>query len=254
MIAKTRQLATHDFILIVITAAVVVVSFLPLSAPRREVRLRDSAGKMRTYSLHIDDPMLDRLSRAESRRATKRSGSAALAVAQWQAEVAGFYAEQSKPAVIQQVSFTQQEDRQSDLTALQMQHEAWLQVRDEAEAKIEQWVAGFERLQILETPSPIELGGVIPAQRPLSAYAIGALGGLIVAAIFALWSFLAPTVHLPKTISSDQKSVPVDPDRAFEIAFSIPRDWIRVRQSPSVWLRRAAELTLVIAALVILAD
>ncbi len=252
MIAKSRQLATHDFILITITAAVVVVSFLPLSAPRREVRLRDSAGEMRTYSLHLDDPMLDRLSREQSRRTNQRAGTAALAVAQWQAEVAGFYAEQSKPAVIQQVSFTQSENEGSRRSPVQLQREAWLQVRDEAETKIEQWATGFERLQILEVPSPIELGGVIPAHRPLGSYLTGVLGGLVVAAIFALWSFCSPTVHIPKSINGNQQSIRVAPDRAFDIAFSVPRDWIRVRQSPSVWLRRAAELTLVIAAMVIL--
>lgn len=252
MIAKSRQLATHDFILITITAAVVVVSFLPLSAPRREVRLRDAGGEMRTYSLAINSPMLARLEREQSRRTSQRAGSAALAVAKWQAEVAGFYAEQAKPAVIQQVSFDANEADDSKRSSLQLQHETWLKVRDEAEAKIEQWTTGFERLQILETPSPIELGSIIPAHRPLSCYATGLLGGLIVAAIFALWSFLSPTVHLPKSISDDQQSIPVDPDREIEFAFSVPRDWIRVRQSPSVWLRRLAELTLVIAASIIL--
>ncbi|MGB0598012.1 MAG: hypothetical protein ACPGLY_15100 [Rubripirellula sp.] len=252
MIAKSRQLATHDFLLITITAAVVVVSFLPLSAPRREVRLRDSGGQMRTYSLPINAPMLVRLEREQSRRTIERAGSAALAVAKWQAEVAGFYAEQAKPAVIQQVSFDAKEADDSKLSSLQSQHETWLKVRGEAEAKIEQWTTGFERLQILETPSPIELGGVIPAHRPISSYATGVIGGLIVAAIFALWSFLSPTVHIPKSISNDQPSIPVDPDREIEFAFSVPRDWIRVRQSPSVWLRRLAELTLVIAASIIL--
>jgi hypothetical protein len=252
MIAKSRQLATHDFILITITAAVVIVSFLPLSAPRREVRLRDSGGEMRTYSLAINSPMLARLEREQSRRTRKRAGSAALAVAKWQAEVAGFYAEQAKPAVIQQVSFDAMEADDSKRPSLQSQHETWLKVRNEAEAKIEQWTTGFERLQILETPSPIELGGVIPAHRPLGSYATGMIGGLTVAAIFALWSFLSPTVHIPKSISDDQQSIPVDPDREIEFAFSVPRDWIRVRQSPSVWLRRLAELTLVIAASIIL--
>lgn len=252
MIAKSRPLATHDFMLITITAAVVIVSFLPLSAPRREVRLRDSGGKMRTYSLPLNAPMLTRLEREQARRTSHRAGSAALAVAKWQAEVAGFYAEQAKPAVIQQVSFDAKKADDSKLSSLQWQHETWLKVRDEAEAKIEQWTTGFERLQILETPSPIELGGVIPAHRPLSSYGTGIIGGLIVAAIFALWSFLSPTVHLPKSISNERQSIPFDPDREIEFAFSVPRDWIRVRQSPSVWLRRIAELTLVIVASIIL--
>jgi hypothetical protein len=251
MIAKRRSLATHDFLLIVIATMVLVVSLLPMAPPRQQVRLRDTGGRMQTYSLLLDDPILDRLRREASRRASPKAVSAALAVARWQAEVANFYAEQTKPPQIQQVSFIDRTDRDMNLLPLRMQHETWLQVRDEAQSEIDRWESGFQRLRILEAPSPIELGALLPAHRPAGVYLLGLLAGFVVAAVFAFWAFLAPTLQVPfggKT--TPPRRIPVD--RGFDFAFEVPRDWIRVHQSPSVWLRRTAEAVLVIAAIAML--
>jgi len=252
MIAKRRRLAMHDFLLIVIATGVIVVSFLPLAPPRREVRIRDAAGDMRTYSLELHDPTWKRLQAQTAQTRQQKTTSSALAVAKWQAEVAGFYAEQTKPRQILQVSFRDHRDVESENVPMRMQHEAWLRVRDEAQLEINRWENSFQNLQILDTPRAVEIGDFVPPHRTARAYAIALIGGLLVAAVFALWALLAPSIQLPTEPTNETNRVPADPDRAFDFACTVPRDWIRVRQSASVWLRRAAEATLVIVALGIL--
>ncbi len=257
MIAKRRMLATNDGLLIVIASAVIVVSFLPLAPPRREVRLRDASGSMRTYSLLLDDPMLARLRDKQLSRKARDPSSVAMAAVRWQAEVASFYADQTRPAEIAQVAFRDQPDTEWNLVPLRMQHENWVRVRDEAAAEIERWETRDDGLQALESPAPIELGALIPAHRAANDYLIGLGVGLGVALLFAVWSLMAPTLYLStlKTGGHDIDS-DVSAEQAgnamFDFTFAVPQHWVRVHQSPSVWLRRAAEVALVITAVVML--
>lgn len=249
MIVKRRRMATHDLVLIVVAAGMIVVSLLPMAPPRRQVRLRDASGDMQTYSLLLDDPTLQRLQAEPSRTPVDSAASAALAVARWQAEVAQFYADQTRPREIMQVSFTDHPDARLNVLPLQRQHQAWLKVRADAEREIERWQNGFDRLQILDSPSSIEVGELIPARRPAHAYLIGLAVGLMVGMLFAIWTLLAPTVQMAKDETATEPQDALDPEDAFEFAFAVPSDWIRVRQSPSVWMRRAAEAALVFASM-----
>lgn len=250
MIAKRRHLATQDFVLIVIAAGIVILSCLPLAPPRRQVRIRLATGQFQTFSMSLDNPLLERLENRLSVPERRPGPSAALAVAEWQAEIAALYAERCKPSEIQQVSFGERRDADTSAN-VQRRYQNWLTLSQEAQAQVDR-LEKEEAREPTASPQPFEMGELIPARRTAKANLAAFLCGVTVALIFGIWSFLAPTVELASNAKPSGETNETDPARTFDFMFSIPRDWVRVRQSPSVWIRRAAQAALVVGALLVL--
>ncbi len=61
MIATSRRMPTHDFLLVAFSVAVLVLGTWPESAPRQLVQLRQHDGSLRQYSLAEHDPAIANL-------------------------------------------------------------------------------------------------------------------------------------------------------------------------------------------------
>lgn len=244
MIAKRRSLATNDFLLAVIAGAVIALHFLPPAAGRQQIFMQDARGRMQAYSVPLDAPILTRL---RTKTSTEQSNmpSAAYAVAQWQAEVAGIYAEQLKPSEIQQVAYV---DSPTVSSAKRSQHETWVAIQQEAES-LQHQIRQLDQNALASQPEPaIQLGGRIPPRHRPFDFAMSLFGGLLTGCIFAAWAFVAPENYLPVAKTTSEVCPSSNQDRRFDFAFSIPSDWVRIRQTPSAWLRGSVHLLLIAVA------
>ncbi len=90
MIASTRRMALHDFMLIAFSVVVIALSIAPKGDQRQTVEVRDGSGDLQRYSLAVEDPRLVKL---QSDLAQWVSGvpEASLTLAKWHAELADFY-------------------------------------------------------------------------------------------------------------------------------------------------------------------
>ena len=101
MIANSRQMAVHDFLLVLLSAAVLTLLLWPPSPAIRQVNIRRNDGSVQSYQLATNDPKLAKLE-LDLQRWSKPKPNSRLAINKWKAELGGLYAERTLPRVEQQ--------------------------------------------------------------------------------------------------------------------------------------------------------
>ena len=267
MIATNRRIPAHDFLLVAFSVAVIVLSNWPETEPRQLVQLRDRDGTLRQYSLAEKDPTLSKLRLALEKWA-KAGQETRLAVAQWRAELADFYAEKTvappepTPSPIRPAAFRSEsrpmdeganrEERNAEVVPeSRSQHEYWRAFGQQARVEIEKIQEIRRSRKALEVPQPIVFGALEPGRKPTRAILISPAIGFVVALGFAAWSSLCPTLRLRKHgLSSCVASTEFDGDAASELRLVVPSTWVRIRQPTGVLARWGAMTILSVYAFV----
>lgn len=265
MIAKSRQMATHDFLLILSAAVVLVITAWPSPGERQLVGIRQSDGTVKSYSLAPEDPRLAKLKHELSEWNTPPQSSE-LAVARWHAELAEMYVERTLPrpsaedtSMVMPVSFESDAVRQREelaaAEARQRQNQYWQDYARKAHVRIEAVEARQLQLQSLKASPPIVMGELSPAPHPAATFLFAGLIGVATSIAFAIWNFAAPSIRLtqplpPGTNSEAGGTKLSDANSCNELQLSIPSRWVKVRQPWSVKLRQSAYAVLILAAFV----
>lgn len=225
MIATDRRMPIHDFFLVALSVAVIVVSTWPEAPPRQWVQFRQPDGNLQPFSLPQDDPRLAKL-RLRLETWAKAGQETRFAVAQWRAEVAEFYASRTEPpaapanATFRAVSFrggveadppwaAEEQARNGGVAAAieqqlrQQQHDDWLLAAAAARAEVARIEEIRRSRRALEVPPPIVFGPLQPGGTPARAYLVAPLAGLLVGLGFTLWAFLFPSLRLAPSPSDD---------------------------------------------------
>ena len=260
MIAKSRQLATHDFLLILSAAVVLAFSAWPKPDAHQTVQIRQINGSSKTYSLAPSDPRLAKL-KHELSEWKKPERSTTLAIAKWQADIAAFYAERTLPrsqpidnSIIMPVSFqdvaTKREAELAAREARERQHNFWLEFATKAEEQIDEEEKLQAQRRSLRASPPIVIGEVIPRPHAASTFFFSGLVGVLIALIFAAWTFAAPSIQVTPDAESRSPELRSKLDTTpCELRLSIPSQWIQVHQPWSVQLRLSAYAILILSAL-----
>lgn len=271
MVTRNRRMPSHDFLLIAISSAVIVLSNWPESKPRQWVQIRDQQGSLQQYSFAEQDPAVSKL-RLSLEKWARAGQETRLAVAQWRAELAGLYAEKTNSRlamaedpgrratkIVQAVSFRSagaspsdsepSDSKAGELASLREQQQHWLQLGEQAERDIADVIEIRRSRKALEVPPPIVFGPIESGHIPTSAFFVSLGVGSLVGLLFAAWSFCSPSIRL----DSKPTGVSIDPTEEFtqsdsELRLVVPASWIRVRQPIGVVTRWAAMGLLAIVA------
>lgn len=261
MIAPSRRLPVHDFLLVAFAVAVISISQWPESGRRQWVQLRQKDGTLREFSLPENDSRLAKLSLSLEKWA--RAGQETpLAIARWRAELAEFYAgrtaetsHRSSTSTIRAVSFrSDAKPTTPNVTEAErlrrVEHSFWLNQAEAARRAVDKIEEVRRSRRELEVPPPIVFGRLAPAGKPGHAVLFATLAGLASALAFAAWSYACPALGWsaksgrstsPDSVSSSEDSR--------QLQLVVPADWIRLRQPLGVRLRQAAVPLLVLAAI-----
>ena len=265
MIAKSRQMATHDFLLILSAAVVLTITAWPSPGERQNVGIRQPDGTMKSYSLAPEDPRLAKL-RHELSEWNSPPHSSKLAVARWHAELAAMYVERTLPrpstedaSMVMPVSFESDAVRQRQelaaAEARQRQNQYWRDYADKARTRIEAEEARQVRLQSLKASPPIVMGELSPAPHAPTTFLLAGLIGVATSIAFAFWNFAAPSIRLTQPLGAGTNTEAGEPNlkhsnSSSELQLSIPSRWVKVRQPWPVKLRQSAYALLILAAFV----
>lgn len=258
MIAKTRRMAMHDFLLIAFAVVVIVLSLAVKREKQQIVEIRDDSGNLQRYSLATDDPRLARL-QGELAKWSKGRPNASLTLAKWHAELADFYVGRTAPkspkldnSAVVQASFADQASRtaSNESAAMRAQNAYWTRVRDQARQAI---VVAEEKLSQRSSSSakpPIALAEVTNSGLSMSDFGRAGVSGFGVAIAFACWIYVCPAISLGEDRRSRQWATECSNEgQPKELRLSIPPQWVRIRQPVAVVTRRVVYATLVLAAL-----
>ena len=260
MIATTRRMAIHDFLLVAMATLVIVLSNWPNSQKRQSVDLRNSDGTSQRYSLAVDDPRLAKLQRDLD--SWNRGGTnTAIALTKWRVELAEFYVDrfQSPPSTsVTQVSFVESGGNAAStdgpqISARKHWQSYWANVGKQARESLAIQNAKLRDHRALVGP-PIVLGKVIES-RSKNAFLISCICGLLMATVFGFWTYISPSLGLHRTENVDEaegnrEQLTGSRERALtELQLRIPSEWVRIHQPISVVLRRVLYAGLVGAAL-----
>ena len=270
MIAKSRQMAAHDFLLVLLSAAVLALLLWPPGPAFRKVEVRRKDGSLQTYQLAVGDPKLANLTRKLERWSNPRPSSRT-AINRWNSELGSLYAERTTPDVAQEVkrilpvSYYPDHAKKREAAAqqaalLKQQKTYWLNFHTEAEQAIQAEQKRQEQLLELHAHPPISVGELQPGPYPPKAILYCSLIGLCAAVLFSTWNFLAPSIQLVKqtSVSTEDRqpgdnhlrslhadaSILRDATNSLQFEVTIPATWLKVRQPMSVWIRQTAYLTL----------
>ncbi len=253
MIAATRRMAMHDFLLVAFSVVVIVLSVASQGDKRQTVEVRDASGNLQRYSLAADDPRLAKLD-SELANWAKGLPDASLTLAKWHAELADFYVRKTltkpdDPTVVQ-VSFADQASpaANAEANAMSAQHGYWVRVRDQARQAID--TAEEQLRQRKSSKPPIVLGEVLCSGPSLAAFGFAGVTGFGVAIAFACWIHVWPAISLRQDRQSQQRETVSSNHngRLQELRLSIPPQWVRVHQPAAVVIRRVVYIALVIGA------
>ncbi len=259
MIAPSRRLPVHDFLLVAFAVAVISISQWPDSGRRQWVQLRQPDGTLRQFSLSENDPKLAKL-RLSLEKWAKAGQETRLALARWRAELAEFYAgrtaktdETDRASTTRTVSFRTMPNAPDFKEAereRRAEHAFWLEQADAARQAVAKMEEVRRSRRALEVPPPIVFGQLAPAAKPGHAVLLATLIGLTAALAFAGWAHLCPVLRWKSKTDACTSS---DPDLTFDgtrqLRFVVPSAWIRLRQPTAVRLRQAAIPVLVMAAI-----
>ena len=277
MIANSRQMAVHDFLLVLLSAAVLTLLLWPPSPAIRQVNIRRNDGSVQSYQLATNDPKLAKLE-LDLQRWSKPKPNSRLAINKWKAELGGLYAERTLPRVEQQeekrilpVSYypDQAEKRATaarEAATLEQQRAYWLDFQRQAESTVEGEEQRQKQMLSLRSRPSIVIGELRPAPYTPKALLGSSLIGVCVAMLFVAWNYLIPSIQLVKQ-SSDSASTAVtdrsvcntlasapanqqrlaEPNSSLQFQVMLPARWLKVHQPLGVWIRQAAYLTLILS-------
>ena len=271
MIAKSRQMAAHDFLLVALSAAVLALFLWPPGPAVREVEVRRHDGSLHTYQLTADDPKLANLTQKLQRWSNPKHNSRT-AINKWNVELGSLYAERTIPKVTEElrrilpVSYypdhaKKREAANRQAAQLKQQQAYWLAFKKQAEQALQIEQKRHNELLALHASPPISIS--VPRPSPHSPIAIlsASLIGLCVAMLFGFWNFLAPSIQLEKQASvasvahqssENAKCSKVTGDlpprtaaNSLQFQVILPARWLKVHQPLSVWIRQTAYLLLI---------
>lgn len=250
MIAVNRRMASHDFLLLGLAVAVIVLTASPKPAKRQVVDIRHPDGVTQRYSLGADDPRLPVL-QSKLKEWQRRPHNPALAQEKWHAELAEFYASRTQPepgSNVVTVSFRQDQiiDDQR-LTVQQQEHAHWLAVQNRATEAISKLQSLDEQTQ---QPPPIVFGEFASGPRSATDLTVAASIGSIFALFFAAWTYFQPPILLAGEADHAGGRFSAPANRAIKV--SIPVRWIKVHQPAGVIARRVLYASVVAGALLCL--
>ncbi len=271
MIAKSRQMAAHDFLLVLLSAAVLALLLWPPGPTVREVEVRRNDGSLQTYQLTADDPKLANLTQKLQRWSNPKTNSRT-AINKWNAELGSLYAQRTTPEVTEElkrilpVSYYPDHAKKREVAAqqaaqLKQQQAYWLDFQRQAEQALQTEQQRQEDLLALHARPPISIGDPQPGPYPPKAILSSSLIGLCAAMLFSAWNFLAPSIQLVKQASvsnvtgqspanaprSNQANAPQTNAAANSLQFQVtlPAKWLKVHQPLSVWIRQTAYIVLI---------
>jgi hypothetical protein len=271
MIAKSRRMAAHDFLLVLLSAAVLALLLWPPGPAVRVVEVRRNDGSLQTYQLTADDPKLANLTQKLQRWSNPKSNSRT-AINKWNAELGSLYAERTTPEVaevikrILPVSYYPDHAKKREAAAqqaaqLKQQQAYWLEFQQQAEQAVLSEQERQEKLLALHTHPPISIGDPQPGPYPPKAILSSSLIGLCAAMLFGAWNFLAPSIQLVKqaSVSNESRLFPENdtpsnhadgplPNAAadsLQFQVTLPAKWLKVHQPFGVWVRQTAYLVLI---------
>lgn len=277
MIAKSRQMAAHDFLLVLLSTAVLTLLLWPPSPAVREVEIRRNDGSLQAYQLAASDPKLANLEE-KLQRWSKPKTSSRLAISKWHAELGGLYADRTKPRVKEQrrrilpVSYySEQEEKRNaaarETTQLKQQHAYWVEFQRQAERAVLGEQQRQEQLLALRSNPAVTIGELQPGPYTSQALLSSSIIGLCAAMLFGAWTYLTPSIQLVRQASATSvppaaKTSHVSPSQAREqttpeainsLQFQVmlPAKWLRVHQPLGVWVRQAAYLTLILSVVLV---
>jgi len=271
MIAKSRQMAAHDFLLVLLSAAVLALLLWPPGPTVREVEVRRNDGSLQTYQLTTDDPKLANLTQKLQRWSNPQNNSRT-AINKWNAELGSLYAQRTTPRVTEElkrilpVSYYPDHAKKREVAAqqaaqLKQQQAYWLDFQRQAEQALQTEQQRQEDLLALYARPPISIGDPQPGPYPPKAILSSSLIGLCAAMLFSAWNFLAPSIQLVKQASvsnglgqspanaprSNHAGAPQSNAAANSLQFQVtlPAKWLKVHQPLSVWIRQTAYIVLI---------
>lgn len=277
MIAKSRQMAAHDFVLVLLAAAVLALLLWPPGPAVREVEVRRNDGSLQTYRLTADDPKLANLM-AKLQQWSNPKPNSRTAINKWNAELGGLYAERSKPAVVEELKrilpvsyypdLAKKREAATQQAALLKRHQAyWLEFQRQAEQAVKTEQQRQKTLLALHANPPVSVGALQPGPYAPNAILLSFLIGICAALLFSVWNFLAPSIQLVKQASTSSEAQEVSKDKApspplvgpatsvtpassrgaaaLQFQVTLPAKWLKVHQPLSVWIRQAAYFGLV---------
>jgi hypothetical protein len=254
MIATNRRMAMHDFLLVALSVVVITLSTCSTPTAHQTVEICGADGNTHRYSLALHDPALLNL-RHQAHQWTKQAPWPELTLAKWRAELCEFYAARTEAirtnTDVVAVSFTAPTAPADDpyAQAMARQHQAWIREAQRAQQVIQQLEAVQEQRRALRGPVPIVFGEVT-TQQSTSSLMFAVAAGFCIAALFAVWTRLAPSIGLIPADEAPEILSASEPKRRQSIQLSIPNRWVRVHQPASVIVRRAAYLMVVATALI----
>lgn len=277
MIAKSRQMAAHDFLLVLLSAAVLALLLWPPGPAIREVEVRRNDGSRQAYQLAVGDPKLANLTQKLQRWSNPKPNSRT-AINKWKAELGSLYAERTTPKVTEELKrilpvsyypdYAKKREAAAQQAALLKQQQAyWLDFQRQAEQVVQSEQQRQEQLLALHASPPVSIGELQPGPYPPKAIVFSSLIGLCAALLFGAWNFLVPSIQLVKQSSVSNKgrhtsensphsnhtgdSLPSqatdDSKSADTLQFQVtlPAKWLKVRQPLGVWIRQSAYLALI---------
>jgi len=270
-------MAIHDFLLVLLSAALLTLLLWPPSSAIRQVDIRRYDGSIQSYQLAANDPKLAKLEE-ELQRWSKPKPNSQLAISKWQAELGGFYAERTLPGVKQQeekrilpVSYypdhaEKRETAAREAANLEQQHAYWLDFQRQAVRSVEEEEQRQRQMLSLRSRPSIMIGELRSAPYTRKALVGSSLVGLCVAMLFAAWNYLIPSIQLVKQPSESGRPAgadgsdcdiiePAESDRqhlresisSLQFQVMLPAKWLKVHQPLGVWIRQAAYLTLIMS-------
>ena len=264
MIAKSRQMAAHDFLLILFSATILSLWLWPSGAAVREVEIRQTNGKRQRYLLTADDPKIAKLEQ-QLCEWEKPQHNAKLTLSKWHAELAGLYAARTLPQKPQPsggilpVSYYEDAPEKQQAAAReaaqrQQHHDDWLEFQHQAENAIAQEQQRQEQMLAMKSVPSITIGDRQPGPYSTDTLLFSSLIGLCTAMLFSAWTYVTPSIHLveqPENSSGQVDKVLMDPPtRAIQdplqFQLTLPAKWVRLHQPAGVWVRQAAYLVLLV--------
>ncbi len=258
MDGKVRRWATQDLVLVAICVATITIGVWPIDHPRQMIHCLGSHGNTTSYSLSVNDSRLARI-RRELGRLKSPKPTAKIILAKWRIDLATHYAQRCspqkspesdesvrivRPPAVIQVSLNQTSDgpvARGDVIA--SEYLFWRSVLSRSQdllASEQQKIA--TQLAQADAPS-IVLGEIVAPPRSCEAWITAVLLGILAACLYADWAYRVSAIefssHSEKQSTSDELG----------LRLQIPKQWIRVHQPTSVWVRRATLLGLVLGAL-----
>lgn len=271
MIAKSRRMAAHDFLLVLLSAAVLALLLWQPGPTVREVQVRRNDGSLQTYQLAADDPKLANLI-VKLQQWSAPTPNSQTAINKWNAELGSLYAARSIPKAMEElkqilpVSYYPDHAKKRQAAAqhaalLKKQQAYWLNFQQKAERAVQAEQQRQKHLLSLHKSPPISVGEVQAGPYQRQALLFSPLIGLGAALLFSVWNFLTPSIQLVRHASLSGQSQPPAKQGSgqaqtrppssnanadsLQFQVTLPAKWLKIRQPIGVYVRQMAYFSLI---------